>query len=67
MTLQERQQALAEILRNAEKELGVKVIAVLQPEQLGVVWQVRPQLAIAPVEGWQEPEKHTPQLTSKKK
>lgn len=56
MTLQERQQALAEILKKAEKELGVKVVAILQPEQLGAVWQVRPALAIAPVDGWQPPE-----------
>ena len=34
-------------------EYGHQLQAVAQPEQMGVIVQVRPQLIVVPVEGWE--------------
>jgi hypothetical protein len=55
MTLEERQQAVLQALKDIEARYGLRVVAVLQPEQYnaGAV-MVKAALALDPVPGWTE-------------
>lgn len=59
MNPQERQKAFLEALKQLEVQYGYQVNAIVQPEQLGPVVQVRAAVILTPIQEWQQDE-HQP-------
>ena len=52
MTDEQRQQAFLEGYNELVKQLGFQLVSQVYYEQMGTALLTRPQLSVAPVEGW---------------